>query len=178
MVDNNSFAPFFLSTLSFSTVTTYCLQIGIPCCRQCCGNVTFLSRQESNQRMRHRGGAEAGCSRTRAALPYVPHPARTWQPLEHRNGQNLSDSASTTKADCSTLVRSADFSRCHPSGKKVGTLFVRTGSRLRCSSAIVSARWGFPRGRLSLREQGTQHPLVAFFWYFSWRSKKSTLRTS
>ena len=111
-------------------------------------------------------------------LPYVPHPARTWQPLEHRNGQNLSDSASTTKADCSTLVRSADFSRCHPSGKKVGTLFVRTGSRLRCSSAIVSARRGFPRGRLSLREQGTQRPLVAFFWYFSWRSKKSTLRTS
>ena len=34
-----------------------------------------------------------GRSRTRAALPYVPHPARTWHPLEHLNGQNLLHSA-------------------------------------------------------------------------------------
>ena len=30
-----------------------------------------------------------GRSRTRAALPYVPHPARSNQPLEQLNGQEL-----------------------------------------------------------------------------------------
>ena len=39
----------------------------ISYCRR--GNVTFLFRQESNQRMRHRGGATS-----QSALPYVPHP--------------------------------------------------------------------------------------------------------
>ena len=35
-----------------------------------------------------------------------------------------------------------------PFGQKIGTFFVRTGCRLRCSSSIANARLGFPRGRL------------------------------
>ena len=34
-----------------------------------------------------------GAPARRAALPYVPHPARTWHPLEQLNGQNLLHSA-------------------------------------------------------------------------------------
>ena len=46
--------------------------------RDGCGNVTFLSRQESNQRMRHREGAELIAPAIKAALPYVPIPARAY----------------------------------------------------------------------------------------------------
>ena len=80
--------------------------------------VTFLSRQESNQRMRHRGGAEAGCSRTRAALPYVPHPARTWYPLEYLNGQNLLSGYGLTVSGLFHDVRSPDIHRTYSSSKK------------------------------------------------------------
>ena len=41
------------------------------------GNVTFLLRQESNQRRRHRRGAELLAPASKAALSYVPLPART-----------------------------------------------------------------------------------------------------
>jgi hypothetical protein len=41
-----------------------------------CGGGTFLLRQESTQRMRHRRGAELFAPANKAALSYVPHPAR------------------------------------------------------------------------------------------------------
>jgi len=40
------------------------------------GGGTFLFHQESTQRMRHRGGAELFAPANKAALPYVPVPAR------------------------------------------------------------------------------------------------------
>ena len=40
------------------------------------GGGTFLLRQESTQRMRHRRGAELFAPANKAALSYVPHPAR------------------------------------------------------------------------------------------------------
>ena len=47
----------------------------------------LVSEQESNQRSRHRRGAEFCAPAQKAALSYVPLPARTWHPSEHLNGQ-------------------------------------------------------------------------------------------
>ena len=41
-------------------------------------DVHFLSRQEMNQRSRHRGGVNIALPRAKSTLPYVPHPGRTW----------------------------------------------------------------------------------------------------
>ena len=42
--------------------------------------------KKSTKRSRHRGGAvQLASSRARAALPYVPHPARTYDGSEHLN---------------------------------------------------------------------------------------------
>ena len=45
--------------------------------------------KKSTKRRRHREGAEFCAPAQKAALPYVPIPARTSYPLEHLNGQNL-----------------------------------------------------------------------------------------
>ena len=83
-------------------------------------------------------GAEAGRSRAQSRPLWNP-PARTSHPLEHLNGQNLLSAIvlPIAAAPLSPLCRQMATS---PFGQKIGTFFVRTGCRLRCSSAIASAR--------------------------------------
>ena len=83
-------------------------------------------------------GAEAGRSRAQSRPLWNP-PARTRHTLEHLNGQSTlpvyghADSGGSALAalpiNISVILR-----------VKIGTFFVRTGCRLRCSRAIVSAR--------------------------------------
>ena len=50
----------------------------------------LVSAQESNQRKRHRGGADQlASSRARAALPCVPLPAALTMALEHLNVESM-----------------------------------------------------------------------------------------
>ena len=49
-----------------------------------------------------------GAPARRAALPYVPHPARTTWPLEHLNGQDLLLGCGLTNSGLFHDVRSAD----------------------------------------------------------------------
>ena len=117
--------------------------------------VTFLSRQESNQRTRHGRGAEFCAPAQKDALSYVPLPSRTWYPLEHLNEQNLHTGFCLANSGGSALAALPiclfDTAQQLPFGQKVGTLLARTGFRLRCSGSFVSARRkDSQRGRLLL----------------------------
>ena len=69
-------------------------------------------------------------------------------------------------------------SAIYPLGKKVGTLFAQTGFRLRCSSAIVSARLDgyIGKGVFGARERDTQRlPYADFFGYVLVRRQESNI---
>ena len=57
------------------------------CAKWRCGGICYflVSAQESNQRKRHREGAELIASAIKAALPYIPIPARIAIAAEHLN---------------------------------------------------------------------------------------------
>ena len=80
-------------------------------------------------------GAEAGCSRTRAAPFGIPRRALD---IFRRNltGKICYLVAALSAAASAALPISFNLAL----RTKIGTFFVRTGFRLRCSGAIVSAR--------------------------------------
>ena len=102
-------------------------------------------RQESNQRMRLKEALSSALPRRKTPSLRI-HPSRTRHLRSTLTGKTCYLVAALHLADCSTLVRSADFALYLPFVQKIGTFFGETGCRLSCSSAIVSARRGFLKG--------------------------------
>ena len=71
--------------------------------------------------------------------PLCTSPVTHSASAEDINGQNLLSGCVFTDSGGYRSRRSAVLLCIYPLGKKVGTLFAQTGSKLRCSRAIVSA---------------------------------------
>ena len=129
------------------------------------GGAVMLLSCSAKKVTKERGIGEAlrlGAPARRAALPYVPHPARSIDTSGGSYRVRLGRLRIITKADCSTtsaLPKISDVAVQLPFGQKVGTLFVRIGFWLRCSRAIENARQGFPKGAALVREQPASAPL-------------------
>ena len=90
--------------------------------------------------------------------------------------------ATLLKADCSTTsalpIAMFDTVVQLPFGQKIGTFFVRTGSKVKPSRAIVNARRGFPKGAALVREQPASAPLWSpSFGTFLGETRKVHYRT-
>ena len=117
----------------------------------------LVSEQESNQRSRHRRGAEFCAPAQKAALSYVPLPARTWQPCTPYRAKIASNPIQTTKAaPLSPPCRFSSALTLHAENRNIFCVN-RSYSKIPRSSPVRAG--GFLRGRLCLREQATQRPL-------------------
>ena len=122
------------------------------------GECYFLvSEQESNQRSRHRRGAEFCAPAQKAALSYVPLPARTCQlSALYRTMITVLSSQPMAAAPQTPPCR---FSSVPTLPAENRNIFCRNRSYSKVLRSSPARAGRFLRGRLCLREQATQRPL-------------------